>query len=132
MNRKVNGMSSVRVGFMGALLGYWNGVRRQVITRKELIDFIDQWKPGERGTTGLELRAPSWLTNDKSLTVGRGSYKLPWDEYDAWTAGQNAKPAVAPVNSVPEATIASAVSTLSLAPVSNDENVSAETLTSAE
>lgn len=80
-------MSRIRANWMGALEIYLNS-RPETISRKEILDFMDHVKNNSvSGPLGLPLKAPSWLTNDpndKYASSTRGSYILPWTDYDTF------------------------------------------------
>ena len=100
----VNNITSVRVNFLSAFERKHG--RKPVVTRQELLAFQQSWTDGEKGGAGLVLRYPSWLTNPKPnpFKGGRGAYRLPWDELDAWQALMaGGKPAAQPGQPEPAA-----------------------------
>lgn len=96
MSGSTNSLTSVRVNFLRAFEAKHG--RQAVVSRQELLAFRDSWTPGEKGGAGLVLRFPSWLTNPNPnpYKVGRGNFKLPWDDLDAYDAAVKAAAVTAP------------------------------------
>lgn len=88
----VNDMTSIRINWLGAFEQAHG--RKPVVTRQELLAF--HATAPDKGTLGMTLKYPSWLTNPKpnKFKVGRAAYRLPWDELEAWN--EASRPVVAP------------------------------------
>lgn len=86
-----NSLSRVRANFMLALCASLGNTRPPVISRKDLLDAIAKMQMGTLGPLGLELRAPSWLTNGDEYRTARGEYSLPWDGLDSYQSEQAQK-----------------------------------------
>lgn len=80
-----NDMTSIRINWLQAYEAAHG--RKVIVTRQELLAF-HKATGNTNGPLGMPLNYPSWLTNPKpnKWKVGRATYKLPWNELEAWEA----------------------------------------------
>lgn len=117
-----NDMTSIRINWLRAYEAVHG--RKVIVTRQELLQFHQS--ATATGPLGMPLNYPSWLTNPKpnKWKVGRATYKLPWDELEAWEALAQ-QPASTPQSSIADAAPDSNAPTLTVAEISNEVAVSA-------
>lgn len=86
-----NSMTRIRVNFLLAFEGANLG-RPATATRLQLQQFVDS-NAGKMGPLNLPINFPSWLTNPNpnEFKVGRGNYRLPWDELDRYKTDEAAR-----------------------------------------